>query len=135
MTEKSGCDAAEFPHQLRFESKKGENLCSVSLEWRTNREISNCKQHFVWFVSTGMDGLRQNVLLNFRLEFPKSDLTVYLPSQIFCQMASTPVIQSSDQSAKLFKQPTDSPPTIWYSIPCYIPFQVFSLTIPDQKAQ
>ena len=39
-----------------------------------------------------MNGLPQNVLLNFRLEFPKSDLTIYLPSgisEIFCQVVST----------------------------------------------
>ena len=39
-----------------------------------------------------MNGLPQNVLLKFRLEFPKSDLTIYLPSgisEIFCQMVST----------------------------------------------
>ena len=39
-----------------------------------------------------MKGLPQNVLLNFRLEFPKSDFTIYLPSgisEIFCQMVST----------------------------------------------
>ena len=39
-----------------------------------------------------MKGLPQNVLLNFRLEFPKSDLTIYVPSgisEIFCQMVST----------------------------------------------
>ena len=86
--------------------KKGQILCSVSLERRRNREIGNSKQHSVWFISTGMNGLPQNALLNFRLEFPKSDLTVYLPSGIsviFCQMASTPVIQRSDQSATLFK--------------------------------
>ena len=50
------------------------------------------KQHSVWFVRTGMNGLPQNVLLNFRLEFPKSNLTIYLPpgiSEIFCQMVST----------------------------------------------
>ena len=29
-----------------------------------------------------MNGLPQNVLLNFRLEFPKSDLTIYLPSTL-----------------------------------------------------
>ena len=53
----------------------------------------NGKQHSVWFVPTGMKGLPQNVLLNFRLEIPKSDLTIYLPSgisEIFCQMVSTP---------------------------------------------
>ena len=52
----------------------------------------NGKQHSVWFVRTGMNGLPQNVLLNFGLEFPKSDLTIYLPpgiSEIFCQMVST----------------------------------------------
>ena len=41
-----------------------------------------------------MKGLPQNVLLNFRLEIPKSDLTIYLPSgisEIFCQMVNTPV--------------------------------------------
>ena len=103
MTEKSGWDAAELPHQLRFESKKGANLCSVSLKRRRNREIGNGKQHSVWFISTGMNRLPRNVLLNFGLEFPKSDLTVYLPSGIFCQMASTPEIQNSDQSATLSK--------------------------------
>ena len=39
-----------------------------------------------------MNRLPQNVLLNFRLEFPKSDLTIHLPSgisEIFCQMVST----------------------------------------------
>ena len=30
----------------------------------------NGKQHSVWVVPTGMNGLPQNVLLNFRLEFP-----------------------------------------------------------------
>ena len=56
----------------------------------------NGKQHSVWFVPTGMKGLPQNVLLNFRLEFPKSDLTIYLPSgisEIFRQMVSTPNLQ------------------------------------------
>ena len=28
-----------------------------------------------------MSGLPQNELLNFRLEFPKSDLTIYLPPE------------------------------------------------------
>ena len=38
-------------------------------------------------------GLPQNILLNFWLEFPKRDLTIYLPSrilEIFCQIVSTP---------------------------------------------
>ena len=53
----------------------------------------NGKKHSVWFVPTGMNGLPQNELLNFRMEFPKSDLTIYLPSgisEILCQMVSTP---------------------------------------------
>ena len=40
-----------------------------------------------------MKGLPQNVVVKFRLEFPKSDLTIYLPSrisEIFRQMVSTP---------------------------------------------
>ena len=40
-----------------------------------------------------MKKLPHNVLLNFRLEFPNSNLTIYLPSgisDIFCQMVSTP---------------------------------------------
>ena len=72
--------------------KKG-RIC-VARVW--NREgtekLVNGKQHSVWFVRTGMNRLPQNVLLNFRLEFPKSDLTIYLPSrisEIFCQMVST----------------------------------------------
>ena len=71
--------------------KKRANLCSLSLEARRKRELVNGKQHSLWFVPTGMNGLHQNVLLNFRLEFPKSDLTIYLPgiSEVFCQMVST----------------------------------------------
>ena len=45
-----------------------------------------------------MNGLPQNVLLNFRLEFPKSDLTIYLPSgisEIFCQVVSTLGLENS----------------------------------------
>ena len=71
-----------MPYSLRFESKKRANFVA----WVWNRE------HSVWFVTTGMKGLPQNVLLNFRLEFPKKDLTIYLPSGIsefFCQMVST----------------------------------------------
>ena len=44
------------------------------------------------FVPTGMNGLPQNVLFNFRLDFRKSDFIIYLPSVIserFCQMVST----------------------------------------------
>ena len=68
----------------------------ICVEWVWNREgtekLVNGKQHSVWFVPTGMKGLPQNVLLNFRLEFPKSDLTIYPPSgisEIFRQMVST----------------------------------------------
>ena len=60
----------------------------------------NGKQHSVWFVPTGMKGLPQNVLLNFRLEFPKSDPTIYLPSrisEIFRQMVSTLVTWSENE--------------------------------------
>ena len=71
----------------------------ICVAWVWNREgtekLVNGKQHSVWFVPTGMKGLPQNVLLNFRLEFPKSDLTIYLPSgisEIFCRMVSTPVL-------------------------------------------
>ena len=83
-----------MPRPLRFESKKGR----ICVAWVWNREgtekLINGKQHSVWFVPTGMKGLPQNVLHNFRLEFPKSDLTIYLPSgisEIFRQMVSTPV--------------------------------------------
>ena len=62
-----------------------------------NREgtekLVNGKQHSVWFVPTGM----KNLVLDFRLEFPKSDLTIYLPSgifEIFCQMVSTPGVEN-----------------------------------------
>ena len=65
--------------------------------WVWNQEgtkkLVNGKQHSVWFVTAGMNGLPQNILLNCRLEFPKSDLTIYLPSRIskiFWQVVSTP---------------------------------------------
>ena len=68
----------------------------IRVAWVWNREgtekFVNGKQHSIWFVPTGMNGLPQNVLLNFRLEFPKSDLTIYLPSgisEIFCLIVST----------------------------------------------
>ena len=53
-----------------------------------------------------MKGLPQNVLLNFRLEIPKSDLTIYLPSgisEIFCQMVSTPGFRLFQNSFLVFK--------------------------------
>ena len=44
----------------------------ICVAWVWNREgtekLVNGKQHSVWFVRTGMNGLPQNVLLNFRLE-------------------------------------------------------------------
>jgi len=55
----------------------------------------NGKQHSIWVVPTGINRLPQNALLNFRLEFPKSDLTICHPSgisEIFCQMVSTPIL-------------------------------------------
>ena len=82
----------EMPHPLRFESKK-RRIC---VAWVWNREgtekLVNGKQHSVWSVPTEMKALPQNVLLNFRLEFPESDLTINLPSGIyefFSQMVST----------------------------------------------
>ena len=76
----------------------------------------NGKQHSVWFVPTGMKGLPQNVLLNFRLEFPKSDLTIYnyLPSgisEIFFQMVSTP----GEDNKKYRKIPKISPGAYFFS--------------------
>ena len=65
-----------MPHPLPFESEKGR----ICVAWVWNREgtekLVNGKQHSVWFVATGMRGLP-------RLEFPRSDLTIYLPSGIF----------------------------------------------------
>ena len=81
-----------MPHPLRFEFEKRANLCRVSLEPRRKKKLVNGKQHSVWFVPTGMKGLPQNILLNFRLKFPKRGLTIYLPSgisEIFRQMVST----------------------------------------------
>ena len=55
-------------------------------------------RHSVWFVPTGMKGLSQNVLLNFRLVFSKRGLAIHLPSgisEIFCQMVSTGVLLAS----------------------------------------
>ena len=69
----------------------------ICVAWVWNREgtekLVNGKQHSFLVVPTGMKGLPQNVLLNFRLEFPKSYLTrIYLPSgisEIFFWMVST----------------------------------------------
>ena len=62
----------------------------------------NGKHHSVWFVPTAMKGLPQNVLLNFRLEFPKSDLTIYLSSgvsEIFRQMVTPQLTQNFTQGS------------------------------------
>ena len=61
---------------------------------RLAKGILTNKTHSVWFVPTGMNGLPQNVLLNFRFEFSRSDLCIYHSSgisEIFCQIVSTPL--------------------------------------------
>ena len=70
------------------------------------KRFTSLPQHSVWFVPTGMSGLPQNIYvpLNFRLEFPKSDLTIYLPSgisEISYQMVSTPGLPVAYQSCCL----------------------------------
>ena len=51
--------------------KKG-RICVAWVWGREGTEkLVNGKQHSVWFVPTGMNGLPRNVVLNFRLEFPK----------------------------------------------------------------
>ena len=63
-----------------------------------------------------MNGLPQNVLLNFRLEFPKSDLTIYLSSrisEIFCQMVSTPERTFVKNSYKRSRTSLPSPPLLF----------------------
>ena len=90
--------------------KKGWICVAWVWNWEGTEKLVNGKQHSVWFVPTGMNGLPQNVLLNFRLEFPKSDLTIYLPSgisEIFCQMVSTPDVQDVQCAYNL-------PPEIFY---------------------
>ena len=113
LTEKSGWDVESIMvNDLPFHRR---NTTSVTLwiqkkgricvAWVWNREgtekLVNGKQHSVWFAPTGMKGLPQNVLLNFRLEFPKRGLTINLPSgisEIFCQIW---------QSYRLLKKKTD----------------------------
>ena len=82
--------------------QKRANLC---VAWVWNRDgtekLINGKQHSVWFVPTEMNGLPQNVLLNFRLEFSKIEFTIYLSSgisEIFCQMVSSPEINQEVHS-------------------------------------
>lgn len=78
---------AELSLQLWSETKKGVNFCSVSLEHSlifsrllrsqvTELRPCGAEKHSVWFVPTGIEGLRQNAALNFRFEFPKNDLTI-----------------------------------------------------------
>ena len=62
------------------------------LVFGTNGGMGNECQRFLKHLA---DKIPQNVLLNFRLEFPKSDPTIYLPSrisEIFRQMVSTPCL-------------------------------------------
>ena len=91
--------------------KKGRICVAWVWNWEGTEKLVNGKRHSISFARTGMSGLPQNVLLNFRLEFPKSDLTIYLPSgisEIFCQMVSTPDVQdvhcamSKPHSCQLF---------------------------------
>jgi len=65
-----------------------------------------------------MNGLPQNVLLNFRLEFPKSDLTIYLPSrisEIFCQMVSTPDLKEEASPPLPLLTPSSLSPFLFFS--------------------
>ena len=82
-------------------AKKGQIYVDQVWNREGTEKLVNGKQHSVWFVPTEMNGLSQNALLNFRLEFLKSDLTIYLPSGIsgiFCQMVRTP--RSADAKSK-----------------------------------
>ena len=86
-------------------AKKGRIYVDQVWNREGTEKLVNGKQHSVWFVPTEMNGLSQNALLNFRLEFLKSDLTIYLPtgiSVIFCQMVRTPrqYFQSPDAKSK-----------------------------------
>ena len=71
---------------IRYGLNPKEGRICVAWVWKREgtEKLANGKQHSVWFVPTGirMNGLPQNVLLNFRLEFPKSNLTIYLPSTL-----------------------------------------------------
>ena len=60
--------------QLRFESKRGANESGTE-------KLVNGKQHSVWSVPTGMNGLSQNVLLNFRFEFRKVTLPLTIQQE------------------------------------------------------
>ena len=63
-------------------------MWSMSLEGlgEGTEKLVNGKQHCDWLVRTGMKGLPQNFHLEYKhqlmLVFPKSNLTIYLPSGI-----------------------------------------------------
>ena len=84
--------------------KRGGRVIWVAWVWnrKGTEKLVNGTQNSVWFVPTVMNGLPQIVLLNFRFEFPKSDLTIYLLSgisEIFGQMViSTQGIHKYGQS-------------------------------------
>ena len=104
LTEKSGWGCrkhngkrfSSLPRNCHIRYSLNPKMGRICVARVWNREgtekLVNGKQHSVWFVPTRINGLPQNVLLNFRLEFPKSNLTIYLPSvnsEIFCQTVST----------------------------------------------
>ena len=110
-------NATSVTDRYGLKPKKGR----ICVAWVWNREgtakLVNGKQHSVWFVPTGMKGLPQNVFLNFRLEFPKSDLTIYPPSgisEIFCQMVSTPAYLQLRYNTKL-RTDSDMFRTRWHT--------------------
>ena len=86
-------------------AKKGRIYVDQVWNREGTAKLVNGKQHSVRLVPTEINGLSQNALLNVRLEFPKSDLTIYLPpgiSEIFCQMVRTPrqYFQSPEAKSK-----------------------------------
>ena len=85
-----------MPHPLRFESKKGRICVAWVWNWEGTEKLVNGKQHSVWFVPTGMKGLRtSNRTPQFSVGISERwpyHLSIYLPSgisEIFCQMVST----------------------------------------------
>ena len=56
--------------------KKGRICVAWVWNWEGTEKLVNGKQHSICFIPTWMKGLPQKVLLNFRLEFLKSDLTI-----------------------------------------------------------
>ena len=53
-----------FHIHYRLNPKKGR----ICVAWVWTEKLVNGKQHSVWFIPTRMNGLPQNVLLNFRSE-------------------------------------------------------------------